>query len=39
LCVRCNAILPRGSDAAIGTTETAGARLALCLGCLSQLRT
>jgi hypothetical protein len=38
LCVRCNAILPRGSDAAIGLAEPTGARLVICLACLEQLR-
>ena len=38
ICVRCNAILPRGSDAAIGVAEPTGARLVICLACLTQLR-
>lgn len=38
VCVRCNAILPRGSDAAIGVAEPTGARLVICLACLEQLR-
>jgi len=38
ICVRCNAILPRGSDAAIGVAEPTGARLVICLACLEQLR-
>lgn len=38
VCLRCNAILPRGSDAAIGVAETTGGRLVICLACLEQLR-
>ena len=38
VCVRCNAILPRGSDAATGVTETTGGRLVICLACLEHLR-
>ena len=38
VCLRCNAILPRGSDAAIGIAETTGARLVICLACLEQVR-
>jgi hypothetical protein len=38
VCARCNAILTRGSDAAIGTTELTGVRHALCLACLDWLR-
>jgi RNase P subunit RPR2 len=38
VCLRCNAILPRGSDAATGVTETTGGRLVICLACLDQLR-
>lgn len=34
VCVRCNAILPRGSDAAVGL----GTQLVACLGCLEELR-
>ena len=39
VCLRCNAILPRGSDAAIGVAETTGGRLVICLACLEQVRT
>ena len=38
VCARCNAILPRGSDAAIGVAEPTGGRLVICLACLQQLR-
>jgi hypothetical protein len=38
VCARCNEILPRGSDAAIGVRETGGSRLVICLVCLEQLR-
>ena len=38
VCLRCNAILPRGSDAAIGVAETTGGRLVICLACLEQVR-
>ena len=34
VCVRCNAILPRGSDAAVGL----GTQLVACLACLEELR-
>jgi hypothetical protein len=38
VCARCNAILPRGSDAALGVAETTGARLVICAACLAALR-
>jgi len=38
VCARCNAILPRGSDAASGVGETGSGRLVICLACLAQLR-
>ena len=38
VCARCNVILPRGSDAASGVTETASTRLVICLACLEQQR-
>ncbi len=38
VCARCNAMLPRGSDAATGVAETARARFVICLDCLDQLR-
>ncbi|HWO23608.1 MAG TPA: hypothetical protein VNO30_32930 [Kofleriaceae bacterium] len=34
VCVRCNAILPRGTDAAVGL----GTTLVACLACLAELR-
>ena len=39
VCLRCNVLLPRGSDAAIGVAEATGGRLVICLVCLEQLRT
>ena len=38
VCARCNDLLPRGSDAAIGIPEAGGGRLVICLVCLEQLR-
>ena len=38
VCARCNHLLPRGSDAAIGIAESTGGRLVICLACLQQLR-
>lgn len=38
VCLRCNALLPRGSDAAIGVAESTGARLVICAPCLAALR-
>jgi hypothetical protein len=38
VCARCNELLPRGSDAAIGIAESSGGRLVICLGCLEKLR-
>jgi hypothetical protein len=38
VCAICNAILPRGTDAAIGITETTGARLVVCAPCLEEVR-
>jgi len=37
VCARCNAILPRGSDAATAIGDGAG-RLVICLSCLEELR-
>jgi len=34
VCARCNAILPRGNDAALG----AGTRIVVCVACLEELR-
>lgn len=40
ICVRCNSILPKGSDAAAGLAEgSAPARLVICTTCLAALRT
>ena len=38
VCARCNDLLPRGSDAAIGIAESTGGRLVICLACLERLR-
>jgi len=38
LCARCNAILPKGHDAATGVAETSGTRMVICLVCLEALR-
>ena len=38
VCSRCNAMLPRGQDAAIGRTERGGVRLVICTTCLEELR-
>ena len=38
VCARCNDLLPRGSDAAIGIPEAGGSRLVIFLVCLEQLR-
>ena len=38
VCVTCNAVLTKGSSAAIAVTDGAGARPVLCLGCLEELR-
>jgi len=37
VCARCNALLPRGSDAATAVGEGAG-RLVICLSCMEELR-
>jgi hypothetical protein len=39
VCARCNALLPRGSDAATGVTEHGDTRLVICKPCVEQLRT
>jgi hypothetical protein len=39
VCARCNAILPRGSDAATGVLETGSARFVICTDCVQALRT
>jgi len=38
VCARCNDIMPRSSDAAIGIPEAGGSRLVICLVCLEQMR-
>lgn len=38
VCARCNDLLPRGRDAALGTAERSGARLVICAACLELLR-
>jgi len=39
VCARCNDLLPRGTDAAIGIAEATSARLVVCTACLEELRT
>lgn len=38
ICARCNDILPRGRDAALGISEHGGARVIVCTGCLEEVR-
>lgn len=38
VCSRCNAILPRGSDAAASIADGRASRLVICLTCLKELR-
>ena len=38
VCSRCNALLPRGRDAAIGVAEHGGGRVIVCQPCLEELR-
>jgi hypothetical protein len=38
VCARCNELLPRGRDAALGTAEQTHARFVICAPCLAQLR-
>lgn len=38
VCARCNALLPRGSDAALGIPERGGGRVIVCATCLEELR-
>ena len=38
VCSRCNALLPKGSDAAIGVAEHGGGRVMVCKPCLEELR-
>ena len=39
VCSRCNALLPRGSDAATGVAETGNTRFVICQACVQELRT
>jgi hypothetical protein len=38
VCARCNALLPKGRDAALGVPEHGGARVVVCSTCLEELR-
>jgi hypothetical protein len=38
VCARCNQILPKGADAAIGLAESGGGRVIICTPCLEELR-
>jgi hypothetical protein len=38
VCSRCNDVLPKGSDAATGVTETGTTRFIICQTCVQQLR-
>ena len=38
VCSRCNALLPKGKDAAIGVAERGGGRVIVCNTCLEELR-
>jgi hypothetical protein len=38
VCARCNALLPRGSDAALGIAERGGGRVIVCATCLEEIR-
>ncbi len=38
VCARCNALLPKGSDAATGVSETGETRFVICKACVEQLR-
>ena len=38
VCMRCNDLLPRGRDAAIGVAEHGGGRVIVCPPCLEELR-
>jgi hypothetical protein len=39
VCARCNALLPKGSDAATGVSEQGETRFVICQPCVQQLRT
>src|SRR5262245_24056411 len=38
VCARCNGLMPRGSDAALGLAEHGGGRVIVCATCLEELR-
>ena len=38
VCARCNALLPKGSDAATGISETGDTRFVICKACVEELR-
>src|SRR5450432_3057737 len=38
VCARCNELLPKGRDAAIGIAESGGDRVIICTNCLEELR-
>lgn len=38
VCSRCNDLLPRGRDAAIGVAEHGGGKVIICTNCLEELR-
>ncbi len=38
VCSRCNALLPKGSDAATGVSEAGDSRFVICTDCVDQLR-
>jgi plasmid stability protein len=38
VCSRCNALLPKGSDAATGVSEAGDTRFVICTDCVDQLR-
>jgi hypothetical protein len=38
VCARCNELLPKGRDAAIGLAESGGGRVIICTNCLEELR-
>lgn len=38
VCARCNALLPKGSDAATGVTESGDSRFVICKACVEHLR-
>ena len=38
ICVQCNAIMPKGTKAAMGLTMSGGSNQVICLACLDQVR-